>query len=65
MPSRRRRLRKREQDAECSFCTLPKKYTAKLIAAPDERAHICDACIRLCSSILEYEERTAKDVGGH
>jgi len=29
----------------CAFCQKPQQHAQKLIASPDERTHICDACI--------------------
>jgi hypothetical protein len=35
----------------CSFCSRSETDVAKLIAGP--KVHICDACVRVCTSILE------------
>jgi ATP-dependent Clp protease ATP-binding subunit ClpX len=38
---------------ECSFCGKTQKQTKRLIAGPG--VYICDACIQLCSEVIETE----------
>ena len=44
----------------CSFCHKSQDAVAKLISSPSDypRAYICDECVAVCNSILEYD-RTA------
>src|ERR1700752_4869250 len=44
----------------CSFCHKSQDAVAKLISSPSDypRAYICDECVAVCNSILEYA-RTA------
>jgi ATP-dependent Clp protease ATP-binding subunit ClpX len=45
------------EDLRCSFCRKPQGTVKKLISNPtdDQRAYICDECIRVCYSILEHD----------
>ena len=42
----------------CSFCGKPQSMVDRLIAGSG--VYICDACVRLCSSIIEDEDRLKK-----
>ena len=39
----------------CSFCGKPQSVADRLIAGSG--VYICDACVRLCMSIIEDEDR--------
>jgi hypothetical protein len=45
----------------CSFCGKAEEDVAQLISSPRDtgapRAHICDQCVAMCSSILENARR--------
>src|SRR5437870_12972363 len=49
-----------EEMLRCSFCHKSQDAVAKLISSPSDypRAYICDECVAVCNSILEYD-RTA------
>ena len=44
----------RDSKIRCSFCNKSEEQVRKLIAGPDG-AYICDACINICSEIIEEE----------
>jgi stringent starvation protein B len=43
-------------EPSCSFCEKSRQDVKLLIAGP--RAHICDACVALCSEIIAEQART-------
>jgi len=45
----------------CSFCGKNQKEVKKLIAGPS--VYICNECIKLCSEIIEDEEKEKKEEG--
>lgn len=49
---------KEENDICCSFCGKPQAVVDRLIAGTG--VYICDACVRLCMSIIEDEDRLKK-----
>jgi ATP-dependent Clp protease ATP-binding subunit ClpX len=54
-------LRRHEKSTDgtlrCSFCRKPEDVVGKLISNYDyPRAYICDECVMVCCSILEYDE---------
>lgn len=49
---------KEENDICCSFCGKPQAVADRLIAGTG--VYICDACVRLCMSIIEDEDRLKK-----
>jgi ClpX C4-type zinc finger len=46
----------RSKTLRCSFCGKSQHEVAKLVAGP--KVHICDACVGVCSSILETTPKT-------
>jgi ATP-dependent Clp protease ATP-binding subunit ClpX len=46
-----------EEALRCSFCHKSQDAVAKLISSPSDypRAYICDECVAVCNSILEYD----------
>ena len=40
----------------CSFCGKPADATRRLVAGPSGNIHICNNCVAVCKSILDYEE---------
>lgn len=44
----------RDSKIRCSFCNKSEEQVRKLIAGPDG-AYICDACVNICSEIIEEE----------
>ena len=47
---------------KCSFCNRSSNEVEKLIASPSNgpiQAYICNACVVVCSSILESEKKAA------
>lgn len=49
---------KDESEICCSFCGKPQAAADRLIAGAG--VYICDACVRLCMSIIEDEDRLRK-----
>ena len=47
-----------ESEICCSFCGKPQAVATRLIAGSG--VYICDACVRLCMSIIEDEDRLKK-----
>lgn len=47
-----------ENEICCSFCGKPQAVATRLIAGSG--VYICDACVRLCMSIIEDEDRLKK-----
>ena len=47
-----------DHDIRCSFCGKPQSMADRLIAGSG--VYICDACVRLCMSIIEDEDRLKK-----
>ena len=45
---------KNNSKVKCSFCGKPEDQVRKLIAGPDG-AYICDACVEICTEIVEEE----------
>ncbi len=44
-------VRRRLRALRCSFCGKDNSEVSKLIAGP--KAHICDACVGICNTILQ------------
>ncbi len=44
-----------ENEICCSFCGKPQSLADRLIAGSG--VYICDACVRLCMSIIQDEDR--------
>ena len=42
---------------KCSFCGKPDSQVERLVAGPDG-VYICDGCIRLCTEILDTEDKS-------
>jgi len=51
----------------CSFCHKSQDVVGKLISSPSDypRAYICDECIAVCNSILEYDKPEPTAAGPH
>jgi ATP-dependent Clp protease ATP-binding subunit ClpX len=47
---------------QCSFCHRSEDAVGKLISNPSDypRAYICDECVLLCTSVLEYDAIPAR-----
>lgn len=47
--------KKQDRQVECSFCGRPRQITKRIISGRE--AYICDACVKLFSSIIDNEEK--------